>query len=130
MTAVIDSCGWISWLAADAHAGKWAPYLQEPDAILVPTIVLCEVVRWMQRERGETAALIVAGHMQQCRIVPLEAHVAVLAASIGLQHRLAMADALIYAHARVEGAALVTSDAHFRGLAGVQHVGDPETSPA
>lgn len=123
MTLVIDSCGWISWLAADRDADAWAPYLRDPEAIVVPTIVLCEVVRWMQRERGEAAAIVVAGHLQQCRVEPLEAHVALLAAHLGLQHRLAMADALVYAHARSADAVLLTMDAHFAGLAGVEFVG-------
>lgn len=124
MTTVVDSCGWISWLAADSHAEAWAPYLTDPEAILVPTIVLCEVVRWMQRERGEAAAIVVAGHLQQCRVEPLAAHVALLAARLGLQHRLAMADALVYAHALTEDARLLTMDAQFAGLAGVEFIGE------
>jgi predicted nucleic acid-binding protein len=122
MTAVVDSCGWISWLAADRNADAWAPHLSDPNSVIVPTIVLCEVVRWMQRERGEAMALVVAGHLQQCRVAPLEAHVALLAASLGLQHRLAMADALVYAHARSEDAVLLTTDAHFDGLPGVEFI--------
>jgi predicted nucleic acid-binding protein len=41
------------------------------------------------------------------------------AASLSIDHQLAMADALIYAAARYHAAELITSDAHFTNLPGV-----------
>jgi predicted nucleic acid-binding protein len=48
--------------------------------------------------------------------VPIDERLALLAARISLDRRLAMADAMIYATALVAGARLVTADAHFQGL--------------
>ena len=48
--------------------------------------------------------------------MPIDERLALLAARISLDRRLAMADAMIYATALVAGAHLVTSDAHFEGL--------------
>lgn len=119
---VVDSCGWIAWLTDDPRADRYAEALCAPQTVIVPTIVLCEVCRWVQRERGEAQALRVAAAMQECEVVALDAAVALLAADLGPRHRLAMADALVYAHAQVRAAPLLTSDAHFRGLAGVEWV--------
>ncbi len=47
---------------------------------------------------------------------------AVEAADLSLRHDLPMADALIYATARVHSAALVTADTHLRGLEGVEFI--------
>jgi predicted nucleic acid-binding protein len=46
----------------------------------------------------------------------VDQEIALSAAVISLQHELPMADALIYATAEINGAELVTSDAHFKGL--------------
>lgn len=118
---VVDSGGWIAWLTDDPRAERYANALTAPRTVLVPTIVLCEVCRWVQREQGEPQALRVAAAMQQCEVVVLDAAVALLAADLGLRHKLAMADALVYAHAQARGVPLLTSDAHFGGLAGVDY---------
>lgn len=119
---VIDSCGWISWLANDTRAPLWEPTLRRSSEIVVPTVVLYEVVRWIRREQGDTFALTAAAFLQEHEVADLDGSIALLAAELGLTHRLAMADALVYAHARVRGAELWTSDAHFAGLPGVAMV--------
>jgi predicted nucleic acid-binding protein len=120
---VVDSCGWIAWLTGDTRAEAYAPFLHgAAQAVIVPTIVLFEVVRWVARERGDTAALEIAGLLGRHRVVALEAHVAVLAVRLSREHRLATADALVYAHAQALGVELATSDAAFAGLAGVRFI--------
>lgn len=120
MMQLVDSCGWIAWLTDDLRAQHYAVPLADPANVIVPTMVLAEVARWVQRERGEAFALSVAAAMQQCPVVPLDAAIALLAAELGLRHRLAMADAVIYAHAQTLQVPLLTSDGHFAGLDGVQ----------
>jgi predicted nucleic acid-binding protein len=46
----------------------------------------------------------------------LDSSIAIAAAQISIRHRLAMADAIIYAIAESAGAQLVTSDTDFRDL--------------
>jgi predicted nucleic acid-binding protein len=52
-------------------------------------------------------------------VVPIDQYIALSAAAISLQHKLAMADALVYTTAITRGAKLLTSDSHFRELPGV-----------
>lgn len=77
------------------------------------------MVRFVGRERGEATGLYVAAAMQQCMIVSLDAPTELLAAKLGRVHRLAMADAIIYAHRVILDVPLLTSDAHFKALPGV-----------
>lgn len=120
MKIVVDSCIWIALLTADPRGDRLRAVLSRPLDIVVPTVVLYEVVRWVQRERGEDMAVSVAAQLQQCSVVALESPVALLATALALRHRLAMADAMVYAHAQVAQARLWTSDSHFNGLLGVE----------
>ena len=47
---------------------------------------------------------------------------ALAAAEIGLRHKLATADAIVYATAQLFEADLLTCDAHFKDLDGVRYV--------
>jgi predicted nucleic acid-binding protein len=54
-------------------------------------------------------------------VVPLDTSIALLAADIEKEFKLATADAIIYATARQHRATLVTSDAHFSALPQVKY---------
>ena len=87
---------------------------------MTPTIVLYEVYKLIKRERSEEEAFLAASQLMRTRVVPLSEELAISAADVALEHGLAMADAIVYATAQREGAALVTGDADFRGLPGVR----------
>ena len=125
---LVDTCGWIEWLTDGPLADAFRPHLAQTDALLVPTLIQHELAKWVTRERDETLALEVIGLTQQARVVPLDTSLALSAAALALEHRLAMADAVIYATARSHGATVVTSDAHFEHLSGVTYL-RPDTAP-
>ncbi len=56
---------------------------------------------------------------QVCQVVELDTAIALGAAEACREHRLATADAIIFATARARGATLLTCDSHFEGLPGV-----------
>ena len=114
----MDSSGWLEYLAEDSKAAAFAHYL-ESDAVLVPAIVLCEVYKHIARHRGRTLADRFVSQALERRVVPLDESIALAAGNLSLEHRLTMADAIVYATARVCQAQLVTADTHFRGLPGV-----------
>ena len=60
--------------------------------------------------------------MQQGRVVDLDATLALRAASLGLEHKLPLADSIVYAIARELGAVVWTQDADFEGLRDVEYV--------
>ena len=54
-------------------------------------------------------------------LIPIDAGVADSAAELAHNHKLAMADALVYAVAQIADAELWTQDGHFENLSGVSY---------
>lgn len=119
---VVDSSAWIEWLRDTALAPEVGRQLPQAGSWIVPTMVLHEVAKWLGRERGDAAVAEFVAFCRTCLIVPLDEHVAVMAARLAREHRLATADAIIYATARMMDADLLTCDAHFDGLDGVVYL--------
>jgi uncharacterized protein len=57
-----------------------------------------------------------------CNIAPLDTKIALSASILCAKHKLATADAIIYATALEHGCDVLTCDAHFEGLPGVTYV--------
>ena len=119
---VVDSSGWIEFLTDGPLAGRYADALEDPAEVLTPAIVLYEVYKWVRRERGDELALRVAAQLTRTRVVDIDQTIALAAADLSLAHRLAMADALVYACARAHDATLLTSDADFEDLEGTRYL--------
>ncbi len=119
---LVDSSGWIEFFTDGGNAERYGSYLEEPSQVITPTVVLYEVYKIVKRERTEEEALLAAAQIQKTRIVPLSESLALAAADVSLELRLAMADSIVYATAQAENAELVTSDKDLRGLPGVTFV--------
>lgn len=89
------------------------------EACIVPTIVQLELAKWLLREVGEDAADRMIAYTQKCVVVPLDTRIALRAADLHRRHKLATADAVVYATALEAKAELLTLDAHFEALPGV-----------
>lgn len=116
---VIDTSAWIEWLTGSALGARLGKQFPDKPECIVPTIVQLELSKWLVRELGEDQADHVIAYTQKCVVVPLDASIALLAAELHREHKLATADAIVYATARHVGAELLTCDAHFDGLPGV-----------
>jgi predicted nucleic acid-binding protein len=116
---LVDSSGWIEFFTGGANAPRYGSYLEKTSTVITPTIVLYEVYKLVRRERSEEEALVAVAQMHKTRMVPLSDSLALAAADVSLEFRLAMADSIVYATARAEDAELVTSDADLRNLPGV-----------
>lgn len=116
---LVDTSAWIEWLIDSATGAKVAEHLPEQAKWLVPTMVQLELAKWLTREVGEDKADQVIAFTQVCTVVPLDTEIALAAAEACREHKLATADAIIFATARAQSATLLTCDAHFEGLPGV-----------
>jgi predicted nucleic acid-binding protein len=117
----IDSSVWLEYFAAGPLANELERELTNRERLITPAVVVYEVYRWLLAHRTEEDAAFGAGLLQQTRVVPLDEPLARQAAEIAVDRKLAMADALIYATAVANDATLVTCDAHFAGLPGVEY---------
>ncbi len=118
---IVDSSGWIEYVADDANANFFEPVIVDSDNLLVPTICLYEVFKRVLQEFGEERALDAMGIMSLGTIIDLDRQIAVHAAQISSELKLAMADSIILATARAYDATLWTQDDHFKGLDGVKY---------
>jgi predicted nucleic acid-binding protein len=119
--SVVDSSGWLEYLADAGNADFFASAVEDPDHLIVPSLSILEVFRWVLRERGEDAALQAAALMQQGSVVELDAGLAIRAAKVGLEHKLPLADSVMLATAHAYGATLWTQDADFKAVPGVEY---------
>ena len=116
---LVDSSAWIEWLIGTPTGDKVAAHLPDQGDWLVPTMVQLELAKWLTREVGEDKADQVIAFTQVCQVIPLDTEIALAAADACRVHKLASADAIIFATARAQGATLLTCDRHFEGLPGV-----------
>jgi predicted nucleic acid-binding protein len=119
---LVDTSAWIEWLIASPTGKAVASALSAREDVLVPTIVQLELAKWLAREAGEDKADQVVAFTQMCHVAPLDTKIALSAAELCGKHKLATADAIVYATALEHGADLLTCDAHFDGLPGVTFV--------
>ncbi len=88
----------------------------------MPAIILYEVYKILKREVGEEKALLAAGYMKGHPVIPLDDILALSAADIALQEKLAMADAVIVATSRAHNCRIISSDADLKDQVNVYYI--------
>ncbi len=119
---VVDSCGWLEYLADGPNADFFAPALEAPAELVVPTISVYEVFKRVVQQRGDSDALQAVALMQQGTVVQLTLPLALEAARTSASMGLPMADSVMLATARSFHATLWTQDADFEDIEGVRYV--------
>ena len=119
---VVDSSGWLEYFANGKNAAFFAPAIEKPGALIVPTIGLYEVFKRVLQQRDESQALRAVAVMQQGAVVDLTTSIALSAAKLAADSRLPMADSVMLATARAYNAVLWTQDVDFNGIQGVRYV--------
>lgn len=119
---VVDSSGWLEYLADGPNAGFFASAVEATVDLIVPSISIYEVFKRVLQQRGENAALQAAALMQQGHAAELTASLALAAAQLSIEESLPMADSIMLATARALDATLWTQDADFASIAGVKYI--------
>ncbi|MGH9745239.1 MAG: type II toxin-antitoxin system VapC family toxin [Candidatus Acidiferrales bacterium] len=116
---LVDSSGWIEFIGDGPKADAFGKYLLREDSLIVPSIVIYEVHKKLTLTRNDSALKRFLSHAFRSRQVPFDADLAAAASRASIDHRLAMADAIIYASAQLYQAQLVTADLDFANLPNV-----------
>jgi len=119
---LVDTSAWIEWLTGSPTGDLVAKQLPDQKDWLVPSMVQLELAKWLTREVGEDKTDQVIAFTQVCEVVPLDTEVALAAAEACRAYKLATADAIILATARIRGATVLTCDAHFETAPGVTFI--------
>jgi predicted nucleic acid-binding protein len=120
---LVDSSAWIEFLTGAPNAPRFEAPLRNKAQLVVPTIVLMEVWRYMVRWHGRQKADVAAAYMKEGLVIALDETLALSAAKFGLDHKLPLADSVVFATARACKAVLWTQDPDFDGLDGVKYFG-------
>jgi len=118
---LVDSSLWLEYFAGSEAGERVEHVLTDGETLVVPSITIYEVFKKLLAELDEDRALLAVAHMKQARTVELDTDLAVYAAKIGRDHRLALADSVIYATGLKYGCTVWTQDKHFQGLPGVKY---------
>ena len=119
---VVDSSGWLEYFDGGQNANFFAPPIQDIEHLIVPAICIYEVFKRVLMQRNEQDALRAIGVMSLGTVVDIDRQLAINAAQISLELKLAMADSLILATTRAHKATLWTQDEHFNELDGVKFI--------
>ena len=116
---LVDSSGWIEYLAARPKADEFARYIEGDEPLVTSVIQVYEIYKVVRRDISEERAIESVAALGVTTIEPLHESLALEAADLSLEHGLAMADAIILATAAKHRAGIITADADFDGLPGV-----------
>jgi toxin FitB len=119
---VVDSSGWLEYLADGENAGFFSTALEAQADLVVPSLSIYEVFKRILQQASEDQALQAVAAMQQGLVVDLSASLSLAAAKISIDHHLPLADSVILATARAHQATLWTQDADLEGLSDVRYV--------
>ena len=119
---LVDSSGWLEYFADGKNAGFFAPAIENTKLLVVASINCYEVFKRIAQQRDENAAMQAIAVMRQGAVVDLSADLALVAAKIALDLKLALADSAILATARLARAIVWTQDADFATIDGVKYV--------
>jgi len=118
---IVDSTLWLEYFA-DTEAGDTiAEVIENTNELIVPTITIYEVFKKLLYERSEDDALYAIAHMKQGRIIELNDELSLSAARISKDHKIPMADSIIFATNLKYDCILWTQDKHFIKLKSVQY---------
>ncbi|MBV5299439.1 MAG: type II toxin-antitoxin system VapC family toxin [Rhodoferax sp.] len=116
---IVDSCGWLEFIANGQNADFFQPVLEDEEQLLLPGLVAFEVIRRLMALKQDVAigpTLAVMGRLKRVDLTVAQLAQAAFAART---HKLAMADAIIWQTAQVSQARLYTQDIDLQGLPGV-----------
>jgi predicted nucleic acid-binding protein len=113
---LLDSSVWVEHLTGGSRVARDTDLFDDPAEILVSTVNLFEVCRYVRRTTGVDAMEEVLAHMLRCRVADVDPQIATAAVTLAAEHGLHAADALVAATALALGAELVTLDADLARL--------------
>ena len=122
---VVDSSGWIEFFLAGPNGPIFKPVIEQRNQLLVPVIALYEVHKILSRKMPADVVASCLNVMRLGRVLELTDRRAIAAADVALRHRLALADAVMYAMALEHKATFWTQDVDYLGLPSVNFFPKP-----
>lgn len=122
---IVDSCGWLEYIANGSNAAFFNDALADEAQLLLPPLVVFEVIRRLKVLGQDFAIGPTITVMRRLQRADLSTDQLAQAALATQSHKLALADAIIWQTAQSHGATLYTQDADLQGLPGVLYQARP-----
>ena len=119
-SVVLDSSVWIELLTSGTRLKACQSAFDQAKLIIVPTTVIFEVYRKIASLLSEDEALSAMTILMKQEVKDLTKEIALTAADLSIEHKLAMADSYVLAHARLTHSTLITLDNDFSHLEDVK----------
>ena len=113
---IVDSSLWIEYFLENKIDQSIINTIKDADNLLIPVICLYEVYKKFLSISDSARADVAVGIMQNAPVIGISPQLSVLAAQLGKQHKLPMADSIIYATSVLYDAEIYTQDKHFQNL--------------
>jgi len=118
---VVDSSGWLEFVADGAGADFFEEAIADKENLVVPLISVYEVYKRLYQEAGKDVAVQTIAYMQSCHLFDLDVESAIQAAEFSANYKVPMADSIIYTIARNHQATLWTQDKDLQGFDSVEY---------
>lgn len=120
---IVDTSGWLEYFSDGENSDTFAGIiLDKTSKIIVPVIVVYEIFKKVLMERDEDIALQTIAQLQKYQIENIDDSLALHSAKISAEHKIPMADSMIYAVNLKYNATLWTQDEHFKKLPNSKYV--------
>jgi toxin FitB len=113
---IVDSSLWVEYFLENDIDQSIIDTIKDTDNLYIPVINLYEVYKKFLSIGDSEKANIAVAIMQNTAVIGISPQLAVLAAQLGKQYTLPLADSIIYATAVSWDAELYTQDKHFENL--------------
>ena len=120
---IVDSSLWVEYFVENDIDQSIIDIIKDTSNLYVPVISLYEIYKKFLSISDSEKANIAVDIMQNAAVIDINPQLAVLAAQLGKQHKLPMADSIIYATAVLYDAEIYTQDKHFENLDRVWYFG-------
>jgi predicted nucleic acid-binding protein len=118
---IVDSSCWLEYLADSKVGNLVSGAIEDLNSLVVPSITLYEVFKKLLIEKDEDSALLAVAHMKQGMVINLDPDLSIFSAKIAKDHKLPLADSVIYATAKKYNCIVWTQDKHFKGLENIRY---------
>jgi toxin FitB len=118
---IADSSVWVEFFTESKSIDECVLVLKDWKNLIVPSVVIFEVCRKLQRDYGVNEAMNAALIMQEGIVVDFNQEVALNAVSACFKYHLPAMDSMILSTAQHYGATLWTMDKDFEGIEGVKY---------
>ena len=118
---VVDSSGWIEYFIDTVNADNFASAIEKTAMLVVPALSFFEVHRYLSRNADADRRDRCLDVIRRGTVIELTTTRAIAASNIAQQHKLAMADAVMYSIAQEFNAIFWTQDVDYQNLPGVNY---------